>query len=68
MLLQSRPANNRFDRLLTASLVAVLVLVCLRLLCSIVIDLAGTVRNSGSPVAEDVVQPHASVLTSLFSG
>ena len=68
MLLQSRRASNRLDRLLTASLVAVTVLVML--LCSIVIGLAGAVRISGSPVAGEkyVVQPHAPGMTSIFYG
>lgn len=51
VLLQSRRASGRFDRLLTASLVAVVVLVYGKLLCSVEIDLAGAVRSSGSAVA-----------------
>lgn len=64
MSLQSRRAN-RFDRLLTASLVAIIVLVCLKLLCSTVIDFAGAVRVNGRPVAvvKYVVQPYALLLT-----
>ena len=50
-LLLSRRACNRFDTLLTASLVTFVVLVCLKLLYSMVTDFAGTVRSSGSPVA-----------------
>ena len=57
VLLQSRRASNRFDRLLTASFVAVVVLVWLKLLCSTVIDFARAVRISGSPVAVETYVP-----------
>ena len=57
VLLQSRRASNRFDRLLTASFVAVAVLVWLKLLCSTVIDFARAVRISGSPVAVETYVP-----------
>ena len=64
MLLQSHRASNRFNRLLTASLVAVVVLVCLKLLCCVVIDLSEAARSSGSPdaVVMYVVQPYVTVL------